>query len=59
MGDADAHGNRLAKASMARVERRNPYNLKHKMEIPGLEELAPNFDWKAYYRVCSTPRLKF
>jgi len=48
----------LAKASMARVERRNPYNLKHKMEIPGLEELAPNFDWKAYYRVLQYPKIE-
>src|ERR1700687_2746522 len=36
----------LAKASMTRVERRDPYKLKHKMKIPGLEELAPNFDWE-------------
>src|SRR5712664_3029298 len=48
----------LAKASMARVEPRNPYNLKHKMEIPGLEELAPNFDWKAYYRVLQYPKIE-
>ena len=48
----------LAKASMARVERRNPYNLKHKMEIPGLEKLAPNFDWKAYYKVLQYPKIE-
>lgn len=48
----------LAKASMARVERRNPYNLKHKMEIPGLEDLAPNFDWKAYYEVLQYPKIE-
>jgi endothelin-converting enzyme/putative endopeptidase len=45
----------LAKASMGRVERRNPYNLKHKMGIPGLQDLAPNFDWKTYYSVLHYP----
>jgi putative endopeptidase len=47
----------LAKASMTRVDRRNPYNLKHKMGIPGLEELAPNFDWKTYYSVLRYPTI--
>jgi putative endopeptidase len=47
----------LAKASMTRVDRRNPYNLKHKMGIPGLEELAPNFDWKTYYSVLQYPTI--
>jgi putative endopeptidase len=48
----------LAKASMTRVERRDPYKLKHKMEIPGLEELAPNFDWKTYYGVLQYPKIE-
>jgi putative endopeptidase len=47
----------LAKASMGRVERRNPYNLKHKMGIPGLQDLAPNFDWKTYYSVLQYPTI--
>lgn len=47
----------LAKASMNRVDRRNPYNLKNKMKIPGLEELAPSFDWKAYYGVLQYPKI--
>src|SRR5438270_1732244 len=34
----------LAKASMTRVDRRDPYKLKNKMKLAGLEELAPNFD---------------
>jgi len=38
----------LAKASLTRVERRNPYNLKHKMKLAELNQLAPNFDWAAY-----------
>jgi len=40
----------LAKASLTRVERRDPYNLKHKMNVAELGGLAPNFDWSAYYR---------
>jgi putative endopeptidase len=47
----------LAKASMTRVERRDPYKLKNKMKIPGLEELAPNFDWKTYYGVLQYPQI--
>jgi putative endopeptidase len=46
----------LAKASMTRVERRDPYKLKNKMKIPGLEELAPNFDWKMYYGILRYPK---
>ena len=48
----------LAKASMTRVERRDPYKLKNKMKIPGLEELAPNFDWKTYYSVLQYPTIE-
>ena len=45
----------LAKASMTRVDRRNPYNLKHKMKMAELDALAPNFDWKAYYGAAPYP----
>ena len=45
----------LAKASMTRVDRRNPYNLKHKMKVAELDALAPNFDWKGYYAVAPYP----
>ena len=48
----------LAKASMTRVDRRDPYKLKNKMKIPGLEELAPNFDWKSYYSVLQYPKIE-
>ena len=48
----------LAKASMTRVDRRDPYKLKNKMKIPELEELAPNFDWKTYYSVLQYPRIE-
>jgi len=45
----------LAKASMTRVDRRNPYNLKHKMKMAELDTLAPNFDWKMYYGAAPYP----
>ena len=45
----------LAKASLTRVERRNPYNLKHKMKLPELQQLAPQFQWAAYYRESAYP----
>ncbi len=38
----------LAKASLTRVERRNPYNTAHKMSLAEVEKVAPNFDWKTY-----------
>jgi putative endopeptidase len=45
----------LANASLTRVERRDPYKLKNKMAPSGLNELAPNFDWKTYYREAHYP----
>jgi putative endopeptidase len=48
----------LAKASLTRVERRNPYNLKHKMKLAELSQLAPNFDWAAYYREAGYPQFE-
>jgi putative endopeptidase len=39
----------LAKASMTRVERRDPYKLKNKIDMAGLEKLVSHFDWHAYY----------
>jgi endothelin-converting enzyme/putative endopeptidase len=38
----------LAKASLTRVERRNPYNLSHKMTLQELGKIAPAFEWKPY-----------
>jgi putative endopeptidase len=45
----------LAKASLTRVERRDPYKLKDKMDLAALGKLAPNFDWQAYYRELQYP----
>jgi len=38
----------LAKASLTRVERRNPYNLVHKMTVAALSKTSPSFAWKSY-----------
>jgi len=45
----------MARSQLTRVERRDPYNLKHKMSLAALESLAPNFDWKTYYRDAGYP----
>jgi endothelin-converting enzyme/putative endopeptidase len=48
----------LAKASLTRVERRDPYKLKHTMTVAQLKDLAGNFDWKAYYVTLPYPEFK-
>ena len=48
----------LAKASLTRVDRRDPYKLKHKMKYADLTELAPNFDWKTYYATSEYPQFE-
>ncbi len=40
----------LAKASMTRVQRRDPNAIYHKMPLRELEKIAPAFDWAAYLR---------
>jgi putative endopeptidase len=40
----------LARASMSRVERRDPTKLYNKMDVAGLKRLAPGVDWDAYLR---------
>ena len=39
----------LAKASMDRVERRDPYKVYHRVERKGLVKLAPHFPWDVYF----------
>ena len=48
----------LAKASMTRVDRRDPYKLKHKMKVEELGALAPRFDWKAYFGEAQYPEFQ-
>ena len=45
----------LAKASLTRVERRDPYKTKHIMKVADLKALAPNFDWSAYFGASQVP----
>ena len=45
----------LAKASLTRVDRRDPHKLVHKMNVADLTKLAPNFDWTGYYREMHYP----
>ncbi len=45
----------LAKAQLTRVDRRDPYKLKHKMKVADLSSLAPVFDWPTYYKDLQYP----
>jgi len=46
----------LARASLTRVEQRDPYNLKHKMSPAELTQLVPNFNWNVFYREGGYPK---
>src|SRR5947209_8366084 len=46
----------LANASMTRVDRRDPYKRKHKMKMADVAQLAPNFDWQAYFKGLNAPQ---
>ena len=48
----------LAKASMTRVDRRDPYKVKHKMKVSGLSKLAPDFNWTSYYKDLRYPHFE-
>jgi len=39
----------LAKASLTRVDRRDPHKVYHKMTVAELHGLAPQIDWAAYF----------
>ena len=45
----------LAKASLTRVEQRDPYKVTHKMKVSELNALAPNFNWNAYFSTSQIP----
>jgi len=45
----------LAKASLTRVEQRDPHNLFHKMDRKGLQALTPGFDWDIYLKTVGVP----
>jgi putative endopeptidase len=45
----------LAKASLTRVERRDPQNLYHRMSRQQLQALSPSFQWNAYMAKVGLP----
>jgi endothelin-converting enzyme/putative endopeptidase len=45
----------LAKASLTRVERRDPYKITHKMKVAELDKLAPDFSWTDYFSSSAVP----
>jgi putative endopeptidase len=48
----------LARASLTRVERRDPYKVFHRMEASKLKQLAPAFDWATYFAASAVPRTR-
>lgn len=48
----------LAKASLTRVERRDPNKTYHKMDVAQLTALTPNFSWPRYFRDFGYPDIK-
>lgn len=47
----------LAKASLTRVEKRDPYQIYHRMDVAALAKLAPSLRWKDYFARQGVPRL--
>ncbi len=47
----------LAKASLTRVEKRDPYKLFHKVDLKGLRAMAPELDWESYLKTAGLARL--
>jgi endothelin-converting enzyme/putative endopeptidase len=48
----------LAKASMTRVERRDPYKNKNKIQLAELEQMVPSFDWPTYFTTLNSPKFE-
>jgi endothelin-converting enzyme/putative endopeptidase len=47
----------LAKASLTRVEKRDPYKLANKADLKRLQRMTPGFDWQAYLAEIGQPGL--
>jgi endothelin-converting enzyme/putative endopeptidase len=45
----------LAKVSLTRVEKRDPYKVFHKMTRAELQALTPAFQWAAYFKTANVP----
>jgi len=48
----------LAKASLTRVEKRDPYKLFHKMTRAELQALTPSFSWDGYLAALQAPAIE-
>jgi endothelin-converting enzyme/putative endopeptidase len=48
----------LAEKSLTQVQKRDPYNLFHKMDQRQLKALTPEFDWDSYLAGVSLPRVE-
>ncbi len=48
----------LAKASLTRVERRDPYKQKHKMSPAELGKIAPEFNWPEFLTTVKLPNVE-
>jgi putative endopeptidase len=46
----------LAKASLTRVERRDPHKLYNKVDFLQLQVLSPSFDWNLYIKETGLPQ---
>ena len=47
----------LAKASLTRVDKRDPYKLFHKVDLKGLRATVLEFDWDSYLKIAGLARL--
>jgi putative endopeptidase len=47
----------LAKATLTRVEQRDPYKLYHKISLQQLQALTPAFRWDVYFSTSSAPAI--
>jgi len=47
----------LAKASLTRVERRDPHKTYHPMTLAELSQIAPAIEWQNYFRVQGAPNV--
>ena len=47
----------LAKASLTRVERRDPHKIYHLMTVAELSQLTPSIDWPHYFTVQGAPNV--
>src|SRR5262249_5894569 len=48
----------IARASMDRVQRREPKNTQHRMTLADFQRITPRFDWKKYAGAPSAPKFQ-